>query len=209
MASGEQYNAYATDVLMPTMDQDALAEIKAFEAAEDYANPRYMELLVEQHYVDHVLRMPPEEWPDPVNRAFAKMNQSIYIPMQGPSELGLSGVLLDWDRTGDLDQIETPTLVIGAQHDTMDPAHMEWMAGQLPNGRYLHCPDGSHMAMYDDQEVYCNGLIDFVYDVDEGELLDSTVKGRVAVCGFDNRSSPWKVAEAGMLRDGEVVQTDG
>ena len=53
-----------------------------------------------------------------------------------------------------------PTLVIGAQHDTMDPAHMEMMAGRLPAGRYLHCPDGSHMAMYDDQRAYFSGLID-------------------------------------------------
>lgn len=35
----------------------------------------------------------------------------------------------------------------------MDPDHMRWMAEELPRGRYLHCPDGSHLAMYDDQEV--------------------------------------------------------
>jgi proline iminopeptidase len=44
----------------------------------------------------------------------------------------------------------------------MDPKHMEWMAGQLPKGRYLHLPDGSHMAMYDDQRRYFDGLIRFV-----------------------------------------------
>ena len=53
-------------------------------------------------------------------------------------------------------------LVIGAGHDTMDPAHMEMMAGRLPRGRYLFCPDGSHMTMYDDQQVYFAGLIDFL-----------------------------------------------
>jgi len=49
----------------------------------------------------------------------------------------------------------------------MDPAHMEWMAGQFPNGQYLYCPDGSHLAMYDDQEIYMEGLIRFVRGVDE------------------------------------------
>ena len=78
----------------------------------------------------------------------------------------MSGKLLDWDRTSDLGQIEVPTLVIGAQHDTMDPAHMEWMANAVQQGRYLHCPEGSHMAMYDDQKVYVGGLIDFIHDVD-------------------------------------------
>jgi proline iminopeptidase len=100
-----------------------------------------------------------------VNRAFEHINPSIYVPMQGPSELGARGKLVDWDRSGDLSRITVPTLVIGAQHDTMDPKHMEWMSGQFPNGRYLHCPNGSHMAMYDDQQAYMEGLIDFLRSV--------------------------------------------
>ncbi len=170
MASCPAYNAYATDVLMPPMDQVKLAEIKALEAAGDVTNPRYEELLMEQHYVHHVLRMPVAEWPDPAVRGLNHINQSIYVRMQGPSELGLSGTLEDWDRTADLGQIAVPTLVIGAQHDTMDPAHMAWMAGEVQQGRYLHCPDGSHMAMYDDQERYVGGLIAFIHDVDAGRF---------------------------------------
>ena len=54
---------------MPAMDQAVLAEIKRLEAAGDIENPRYMELLIPHHYVQHVLRMPPAQWPDPVNRA--------------------------------------------------------------------------------------------------------------------------------------------
>jgi proline iminopeptidase len=168
MASIPVYNQYADEVLMPKMDQAVLAEIKAYEAAEDYQNPRYMELLTEHHYVYHFLRMPAEQWPDPVMRAFKHMNQSVYIPMQGPSELGASGVLAEWDRTSDLKRLSMPTLVIGAQHDTMDPAHMKWMASEIPQGSYLHCPDGSHLAMYDDQEVYFKGLTDFILAVDAG-----------------------------------------
>lgn len=166
MSSIPAYNEYANDVLMPAMDQDVLAEVKALEAAADYGNPRYLGLLMEHHYVEHVLRMPLEDWPDPVNRAFARINNDIYIPLQGPSELGASGKLVDWDRSADLSRITVPTLVIGAQHDTMDPEHMEWMAGEFPDGRYLLCPDGSHMAMYDDQETYMNGVIAFLKDVD-------------------------------------------
>ena len=44
----------------------------------------------------------------------------------------------------------------------MDPAHMEMMASRLPAGRYLYCPNGSHLAMYDDQRTYFAGLIDFL-----------------------------------------------
>jgi proline iminopeptidase len=170
MASISAYNEYAKTVLMPEMDQNVLAEIKRLETNGDFENPRYMELLVEHHYVRHILRMPPDQWPDPVSRAFKHLNPAIYVPMQGPSELGASGKLLNWDRTGDLDQISVPTLVIGAQYDTMDPKHMEWMAGAIPKGRYLHCPNGSHLALYDDQAVYFEGLTRFIGDVHRGRF---------------------------------------
>jgi proline iminopeptidase len=170
MASIPAYNEYAETVLMPAMDQTILAEIKEYERAEDYENPRYMELLLENHYVYHLLRMPLENWPEPALRTLNHINPSVYIPMQGPSELGASGKLLEWDRTDDLHMIKVPTLVIGAQHDTMDPEHMAWMAGALPNARYLHCPDGSHLALYDDQEVYFDGLVRFIRDVDSGNF---------------------------------------
>jgi proline iminopeptidase len=41
------------------------------------------------------------------------------------------------------------------------------MSTQVQNGQYLYCPNGSHLAMYDDQEVYFKGLIDFIYEVDK------------------------------------------
>jgi proline iminopeptidase len=167
MADVPAYNSYAEQVLMPEMDPGKLAEIKALEAAGDIENPRYMELLNEQHYVHHVLRMPVEDWPNPVQRAFAATNPAIYVSMQGPSELGISqnAALAHWSRFDDLTSISVPTLVIGAQYDTMDPGHMKAMAQRLPAGQYLHCPTGSHLAMYDDQAAYFGGLVDFLRDL--------------------------------------------
>ncbi len=170
MASIPAYNVYADKVLMPAMDQKALAEIKQLEAQGKHADPRYMELLMPHHYAHHVLRMAPDQWPEPVVRSFKRLNPKVYVPMQGPSELGASGALLDWDRVADLPKIGVPTLVIGAQHDTMDPAHMKMMASKVKRGRYLHCPNGSHMAMYDDQKIYFDGLIRFLRDVDTGRF---------------------------------------
>jgi proline iminopeptidase len=167
MSSIPAYNDYAHQVLIPQMDPAVLAEIKAFEANSETDDPKYMELLTEHHYVHHVLRMPAADWPDPVQRSFAHINLAIYVPMQGPSELGSSpdARLAHWDRTAELASIDVPAMVIGARHDTMNPAHMEMMAGRLPRGRYLYCPDGSHMAMYDDQQVYFTGLIGFLHDI--------------------------------------------
>ena len=85
-------------------------------------------------------------------------------------ELGASGKLEHWDRTADLGKIAVPTLVIGAQHDTMDPAHMKWVASAVQRGRFHYCANGSHLAMYDDQAVYFRGLLDFLRDLDAGRL---------------------------------------
>ena len=167
MASAPAYAAYAEQVLAPAMDQTALAEIRALEANGDTDNPRYMRLLTPLHYEQHLLRMPADQWPDPAQRGLAHINPAIYVPMQGPSELGMSAdaKLADWDRFDDLERITVPTLVIGAEHDTMDPRHMAEMARRLPKGRYLHCPNGSHLAMYDDQETYFSGLVDFLHNL--------------------------------------------
>jgi proline iminopeptidase len=173
MSSIPAYNEYAKKVLMPAMDQGVLKEILTMEAAGDFGNPRYEELLMSNFYTDHILRMPPEQWPDPVLRSFSSYNHEIYVSMQGPSEMGASGKLVNWDRSVDLGRITVPTLVIGATHDTMDPKHMEWMAGQLTNGRFLLCPNGSHLALYDDQKVYFDGLIRYFEDVETGAFHGS------------------------------------
>ena len=163
MSSSRLYNEFAENVIMPTIDPEILAAIKTYEATGTTDDPRYEELLMEHHYRLHVCRIPLDEWPEPVVRCFAHINPAIYVPMQGPSELGMSGTLESWDRSQDLQNIDTATLVIGAAHDTMDPEHMRWMSGQLPHGTYLHCPDGSHLAQFDDPDHYFPGLIDWLH----------------------------------------------
>ncbi len=169
MSSVPEYNAYAQEVLGPQMDPEVYREIKALEAAEDFENPRYGELLFAHYYTEHVLRMPPDQWPESLMRIFKHANNQVYVHMQGYSEFGITGdaTLKDWDIKDRLKELTVPTLVIGAQYDTMDPKHMEWMAGEVAHGRYLHCPNGSHLSQYDDQQNYFAGVIDFINDVDE------------------------------------------
>lgn len=162
MSSCPDYDKYAENVLAKQFDPVVLDSVMAMEKRGDFDNPNYMGLLVPNFYEKHILRLPAAQWPDPVNRAFAKLNKSLYVTMQGPSEFGISGRLENWDVSKQLSTIQTPTLVIGAQHDTMDPEHMKWMSTQFKNGNYLYCEKGSHMAMYDDQETYFKGLIDYI-----------------------------------------------
>jgi proline iminopeptidase len=42
--------------------------------------------------------------------------------------------------------LTVPTLSIGSKYDTMDPEHMKWIANEVQNGRFLFCPNGSHLS---------------------------------------------------------------
>ena len=168
VASVPEYNKYAQEVLGPQLPEDVLKEIKAFEAAKDFKNPRYEELLMTHFYPEHVLRMPFEKWPKSVLLLFEHLNPDIYVYMQGPSEFGITeeATLSDWDISDRLKEIKVPTLMLGAKHDTMDPKYMEWMATEVQNGRSV-TTNGGHVGQFDDPENYFGGLITFIKDVDK------------------------------------------
>ncbi len=167
MSSCPEYGKYANEVLAKQFDPKVLAEVRALEAKGDFANPRYMELLLPNFYKQHLCRL--EEWPDGFNRSMKHVNGTVYTMMQGPSEFGVGGRLVNWDVRDRLKEITVPTLTVGAKFDTMDPEHMKWMSTQVKNGKYLYCPNGSHLAMWDDQKVFMNGVIDFIKEVDRGK----------------------------------------
>lgn len=164
VASATEYGKYAEEVLAKQMDPKVLAEIRNIEAKNDFANPRYMELLMPHFYKEHLCRLP--ELPEPLNRSFKHLNQTIYTMMQGPSEFGIRGRLANWNIKHRLKEITIPTLMIGAKHDTMDPKAMEEQSKMVKNGSYLYCPNGSHLAMWDDQQVFMNGVIKWIKEVD-------------------------------------------
>lgn len=163
VASATEYAKYASEVLAKQMQPAILKEIRALEEKKDFANPRYMELLIPNFYHEHLCRL--TEWPDAVNRSFKHGNNEVYTLMQGPSEFGISGLLANWDIKDRLKEIAIPTLMIGAKFDTMDPIAMEAQSKMVQKGSYLYCPNGSHLAMWDDQKVYMNGVISYINKV--------------------------------------------
>jgi len=156
------YNAKLRSQLRPTL----LDSLEFYEKNDDLENPVYMDLVINEYYRKHICRMDP--FPDGFNRAMEHVNGHIYVLMQGPSEFVPGGRLKTWDIMDELKTLTLPTLMVGAKYDTMDPAMMEEMSTLVQNGRYLDCPDGSHLAMWDDQEHFFPGVIKFLKDVDGG-----------------------------------------
>lgn len=167
MSSIPQYATYQK-TLHSKMRKSAVDSIMGYEERKQFTDPDYQRLLMSEYYSKHICRLP--EWPEAVSRAFKHLNYPVYLMMQGPSEFSVGGRLVNWDRSNDLKNIKVPTLTVGATHDTMDPEHMKWMSEQVQNGRFLLCPEGSHMCMWDDQKNFFPGLIKFIKDVDGGSF---------------------------------------
>ncbi len=160
MTAGIQAYLARLDHLKSLLSDTSRAELDRLEAAEDYDAPEYQRIMMEELYPQTICRTKP--WPEPVTRAFRDANLAIYNEMQGKSEFVVTGNFKDWESWDRLHEIEVPTLTIGAAHDTMDPKDLEKMATLVANGQYLHCPNGSHLAMWDDQAVYFEGLLRFL-----------------------------------------------
>jgi proline iminopeptidase len=164
MPAYEKYNG----VLRSKMRKSLVDSLQSYEDKGLYKDSVYQALVFKEYYKQHLCRL--AEWPDPLLRNFKHLSEGIYVTMQGPSEFKTAGRLLHWDRSKDLPQIKVPTLTIGGEFDTMDPKYMEWMSRQVQQGNYLYCPAGSHCDMWDDQEHYFPGLIDFIRNVDDGHF---------------------------------------
>ena len=171
MASIPAYEEYNLK-LRSQMRKSLVDSLTAYEDKGMYKDSTYQSLVFSEYYLQHLCRLP--EWPDPLMRSLKHLNEEIYVMMQGPSEFKTGGRLLHWDRSKDLPQITVPTLMVGAHYDTMDPDYMKWMSTQVKQGRYLYCPEGSHLAMWDDQSHFYPGVIGFIKDVDAGNF--STAK---------------------------------
>ncbi|MFQ5606194.1 MAG: proline iminopeptidase-family hydrolase [bacterium] len=166
-AKYEKYNARLRGQLRPTL----IDTFNYYESRGDFQNPVYQDLVFKEYYTRHICRLP--EWPEPVVRSFDHINQHVYEYMQGPSEFVPGGILNGWTVWERLPELTVPTLTVGAQFDTMNPEDMAEMSRLVQNGRYLFCRNGSHLAMWDDQEVFMVGVIDFIKDVHNGDFPEN------------------------------------
>ena len=158
-ASIDSFLAYAQR-WKRTLPEDVQKEVDKIEAEGDWENPRYMDIMMKDLYPKMACRIQP--WPEPLMRAFRLHNETIYVQMQGHSEFVVTGNLKGWSSWDRLPQIQLRTFLIGAQNDEMDPEDCKKMAQLIPKAKFAICPDGSHMAFWDDQAVYYREFLGFL-----------------------------------------------
>jgi proline iminopeptidase len=163
MTAGTQSYLKRTAALKLQLPPATLIRLKALEAKQDYDSPEYQKIMMDDLYPKVICRIQP--WPEPVTRAFRLSNEKIYNQMQGKSEFLVTGNLKDWERWDRLHEIKVRSLTIGARYDEMDPEDMKRMAALMPQGTNAFCPNGSHLCMWDDQEIYFHHLLEFLKSV--------------------------------------------
>ncbi|HEY1768506.1 MAG TPA: hypothetical protein VGG26_12670 [Terracidiphilus sp.] len=58
-----------------------------------------------------------------------------------------------------------PALTLGATYDEMDPEDMIKMAKLMQNATSAICPNGSHLSLWDDQDIYFQHMLGFLRSV--------------------------------------------
>lgn len=168
VSSIPEYAAYNREVLRPQMRTSLVDSLNAFEDAGDFQNEVYLDLIQKEFYNKHICLL--KEWPQEVEISFSRLNYPLYNLMQGPSEFKVGGRLINWDITDRLNQITTPTLMVGAKYDTMDPEAMRRQADLVQNGQSLTCVSGSHLCMWDDRSTFMDGVSAFIQEIEGNEF---------------------------------------
>ncbi|HVT35669.1 MAG TPA: proline iminopeptidase-family hydrolase [Nevskiaceae bacterium] len=161
-ASIDSYLAYINQ-LRKQLPPEVIATLEKYEAKNDFDAPEYQQAMFSEVYTRHLCRLDP--WPEPLQRTFRNMNQQVYNTMQGANEFQVTGNLRSWNRWDDLKRIEVPTLLLVGRHDEMNPDDIVKMGQLMPKSRVHILENGSHMCMYDDQQMYFRHLTAFVRDV--------------------------------------------
>ncbi|HOY07693.1 MAG TPA: hypothetical protein PLO67_19925 [Saprospiraceae bacterium] len=166
----KNYTSYAETLKQKLLTAQELITFDSLDRLKRYDAPEYQNLLMNRLYTQIACRMPVENWPEPLMRAFKKANHDIYIHMQGVDEFHVTGNFKDWEMWDRLPNIKVPTLVIGGVYDEMNPEDMKREGHLIPNSRTYLCPNGSHLSMYDDQQNYFKSLTAFLKDVENNKF---------------------------------------
>ena len=166
-ASIPAYVGYINE-LRQQLPPDIIRLLEKYEAAGDYEAPEYEQTLLKHIYTKHLCRLDP--WPEPLVRMFRNLAKPVYNTLQGPNEFVVTGTFKDWDRWAELHTIDCPSLISGARFDTMRVSEIERMGELMPYSRVSLCENGSHCAMYDDQETYFHDLVQFIQEVESGSF---------------------------------------
>jgi proline iminopeptidase len=153
------------DSLLATLPDSITRVVAEHEAAGTYDDPAYQNAVM-AFYTEFLARRQP--WSPDLDSAFATANMDIYNHMWGPSEFTATGILLAYDATGWIGEIDVPVLFTTGEYDEARPATVRTHASLIPGSEVAIIPDAAHLTMHDNPEETNRVVREFLNRVSGG-----------------------------------------
>ncbi len=102
-----------------------------------------------------------------LDSAESQMGFNVYRYMWGTSEFFVTGTLKNYDRTGDLNKIKIPTLLLTGEFDAARPSTVKYYQSLTPNSRFKVINNAGHMTMHDNPAEDLKAINDFLSELDK------------------------------------------
>ena len=146
--------------LLKDLPEDIQQTIERCEAEGKTDDPQY-QMASFAFLQKHLCRIQP--WPDCMARTGANVAASpVYRYMWGPSEFTCTGPLASWDRSGRLNEITAPTLVVSGPHDEMVPELAEELHAGIPASELAMIQETSHTPWIERPDAFFDVLRPFL-----------------------------------------------
>jgi len=138
------------DVYRAALPAEVREVLDRCEAAGATAGDEYSRA-TRAFYDRHFCRLSP--WPPPLERALQGYSDEVYRAMWGASELCMTGLLKDYDRSARLGELDAPVLFLCGRHDEATPETTAWYRSLVPGAEMAVVEDSSHTPHLENPEA--------------------------------------------------------
>jgi len=101
-----------------------------------------------------------------IDSAESQIGDNVYKYMWGKEEFLASGTLRDYDRTGDLNIINVPTLYITGEFDAARPKTVKYYQSLTPNSKLVVIKNAGHQTMHDNPKENIEAIQIFIHELE-------------------------------------------
>jgi L-proline amide hydrolase len=152
--------AEEVDILKKDLPHDANETLFTHEKAGTTKSAAYKKAM-EIYDARHIFRG--KEYPALFKDPKGTFGATIYETLWGVSEAYPNGMLKNWSRIADLQNIHVPTLVTSGQYDELTPRQAIEVYESLPNAKLHIITAGSHLAHIEYPEMYLSIVEQFLH----------------------------------------------
>ncbi len=147
---------------LPVSIQDTITK---YESLKKYTDPQFL-AATDTFYLRHLSRKGYPNIPDKKCDSEPGFNDQVYNYMWGPTEFNVTGTLVDFDRSADLDKITQPILFMTGEFDEARPETMYKFQKLSNNASVEIIEDAAHMTMIDQPEKVEKAISRFLEKVE-------------------------------------------